>query len=330
MKAQNELNIAVKVPDRSNRDIVGVKKALANESFLRYLSKNKSLYILLIPGMLYLIIFRYVPMYGILIAFKDFDVVKGIWGSAWVGMKNFQYLFSFPDFYVVLKNSILISIYRILWGFPAPVIMAVMLNEIKNMTYKRTVQTIIYLPHFISWVVIAGIIINFLSPTDGAVNYLIQMFGGTPVAFLQKPEYFRSVIVISDIWKETGWGTIIYLAAINGINEELYESAYIDGANKLQRIWYITLPGIMSTIVVMLILRMGSVLRNGFEQIFLLYNSMVYQVADVFETFTYRIGIIEGRYGFATSVGIFQSVVGLIFILLTNRLAKKYGDGGLW
>ena len=247
-----------------------------------------------------------------------------------MGWDNFTYLFSFPDFYNVLKNSILISLYRILWGFPAPILLALVLNEVRRQRVKRVVQTVVYLPHFISWVVIAGMVINFTSVPDGVINAALSKFGAEPIAFLQKPQYFRSIIVISDIWKEIGWGTIIYLAAISGVSSDMYEAATIDGANRLQRIIYITLPSIMSTVVVMLIMRLGSVLKNGFEQIFLLYNATVYDVADVFETFTYRIGMIDGRYGFATAVGLFQSVVGLVFILSANKLAKKFGGGGLW
>ncbi len=300
------------------------------EPFLKYARKNAILYVMLAIGLSVIILFKYFPMYGVLIAFKDLDVVKGIWDSPWVGWDNFTYLFSFPDFYNVLKNSILISLYRILWGFPAPILLALVLNEVRRQRVKRVVQTVVYLPHFISWVVIAGMVINFTSVPDGVINAALSKFGAEPIAFLQKPQYFRSIIVISDIWKEIGWGTIIYLAAISGVSSDMYEAATIDGANRLQRIIYITLPSIMSTVVVMLIMRLGSVLKNGFEQIFLLYNATVYDVADVFETFTYRIGMIDGRYGFATAVGLFQSVVGLVFILSANKLAKKFGGGGLW
>ena len=300
------------------------------EPFLKYARKNAILYVMLAIGLSVIILFKYFPMYGVLIAFKDLDVVKGIWDSPWVGWDNFTYLFSFPDFYNVLKNSILISLYSFLWGFPAPILLALVLNEVRRQRVKRVVQTVVYLPHFISWVVIAGMVINFTSVPDGVINAALSKFGAEPIAFLQKPQYFRSIIVISDIWKEIGWGTIIYLAAISGVSSDMYEAATIDGANRLQRIIYITLPSIMSTVVVMLIMRLGSVLKNGFEQIFLLYNATVYDVADVFETFTYRIGMIDGRYGFATAVGLFQSVVGLVFILAANKLAKKFGGGGLW
>lgn len=285
---------------------------------------------MLIPGMAFLFVFNYIPMYGVSIAFKDFNIVKGIWQSPWVGLDNFVYLFRSRDFYVIFRNSILISIYRLFWGFPVPIILALMLNEIRNIYYKKTIQTILYLPHFISWVVIVGIVYNFLSPSTGIVNYVIQAMGGQSVAFLQKEEYFRSILVITDIWKEAGWGTIIYMAAIAGIEVSIYEAAVIDGATRVQRIRYVTIPGIMSTIVVLLILRTGSILRNGFEQVFLMYSPLVYDVADVFETYTYRVGLREGRFSYATAVGMFQSVIGFILILTTNKIAKKYGEGGLW
>ena len=224
----------------------------------------------------------------------------------------------------------LISFYRLVWGFPAPIIVALMLNEIHHNSFKRITQSLLYLPHFISWVVISGIVYNFLSPAGGALNIIIEAFGGQPVAFLQKPEWFRSIIVVSDIWKELGWGTIIYIAALTGIPGELYEAAIIDGASRLQRMFYITLPGIASTVIVLLTLRMGSILKNGFEQIFLLYNPMVFDVADVLETYTYRVGLLEGNFSFSTAVGIFSSVVGFVLIHLANKLAKRMGEGGLW
>lgn len=306
------------------------EKSNSKKSLWEYLFKHKWLYIMLIPGMTFLFIFKYIPMYGIVIAFKDFNIVKGIWQSPWVGLDNLRYLFKSRDFYIILRNSILISLYRLFWGFPVPVILALLLNEVRHIRYKRTIQTILYLPHFISWVVIVGIVYNFLSPSTGIINHIIKMFGKEPIAFLQRQEYFRSILVITDIWKEAGWGTIIYLAAITSIDENLYEAAIIDGATRLQRVRYITIPGIMSTIVVLLILRSGSILRNGFEQIFLMYSPLVYDVADVFETYTYRVGLQEGRFSYATAVGMFQSIVGLILIWVTNAFARKYGEGGLW
>ena len=285
---------------------------------------------MVIPGLVFLVIFAYIPLIGLVIAFQDFDLFLGAANSPWVGLKHFIAFFTSDSFWTLMKNTLGISFLKLIFGFPAPIILALLCNEIRQEKTKRVFQTVTYLPHFISWVVIAGMVINFTSVPDGVINAALSKFGAEPIAFLQKPQYFRSIIVISDIWKEIGWGTIIYLAAISGVSSDMYEAATIDGANRLQRIIYITLPSIMSTVVVMLIMRLGSVLKNGFEQIFLLYNATVYDVADVFETFTYRIGMIDGRYGFATAVGLFQSVVGLVFILSANKLAKKFGGGGLW
>ena len=295
-----------------------------------YWRRNIWLYIMLIPPLLYLLIFNYIPMFGTIIAFKDFNLVKGIWGSDWIGLDNFKYLFKSKDFYLILRNSILISFYRLIWSFPAPVILALCLNEIRHKAFKKVSQTIMYLPHFISWVVLAGMITQFLSPTEGIINYVLGFFGIDPIPFLQKPECFRTIIVASDVWKTAGWNTIVYLAAIAGIDQGMYEAACIDGATRLQRVIHITLPSIMNTVVVMLILRMGSVLKNGFEQILLLYSPVTYEVADVFETYTYRVGIIGGRMGYSTAVGIFQSVVGLIMITVSNKLARKYSESSLY
>lgn len=325
--ATNTNQGAIAVKNKSTGNIQNTVKY--KKPFLKYASQNKWLYFLVMPGILYLLIFNYIPMFGIVIAFKDFNFVKGIWGSSWIGFDNFERLFRSKDFYIVLKNSILLSFYRLIWGFPFPILVALLLNEIKNMTFKKVTQTVMYLPHFISWVVVSGMIINFLAPS-GAINYIVQMLGGKSVSFLQKPEYFRSIVVAAGIWKEVGWGTIVYLAAMAGIDQEMYEAAYIDGANRIQRILYITLPSILPTIFVLLILNMGNVLRNGFEQIFLLYNPMVYSVADVFETYTYRIGLQSGRYSYSAAVGIFQSVVGLILITVTNKIAKRMGQSTLY
>jgi len=295
----------------------------------KYFIKNKWLYFLLIPGFLYLFIFKYIPMFGIVIAFQDLSLVKGILGSDWVGFKHFEYLFKSESFYTVLKNSLLISIYQIIFGFPAPILLSLMLNEIRHMLFKRISQTVLYLPHFISWVILSGIIINLLSPSTGGINRIIENLGGEPIHFLIKPEYFRTILVSAEIWKDLGWGTIIYLAALTSIDPTLYESATIDGANRLQRIWYISLPGIGTTIVILLVLRVGNIMDNGFEQIFMLYNPMTYAVADVFETYTYRVGLLEGRLSFSAAVGLFKSVVGFILIIGANRVARWF-DKSLW
>ncbi|PYI56422.1 ABC transporter permease [Paenibacillus flagellatus] len=301
------------------------RTASRRQSLATHLSHHKWLYLFLVPGFLYLFVFKYIPMVGIVIAFQDFSLVRGITGSEWVGFDNFAYLFESRDFYNVLRNSLVLSVYQIVWGFPAPIVLALMLNEVRHMLFKRVSQTVLYLPHFISWVVLAGMIINFLSPSTGPVNAVVKGLGYEPVAFLLKPEYFRTILVSAEVWKGVGWGTIIYLAAMASIDPTLYESARIDGAGRFRQIRHITLPGIAPTIVVLLILSVGNILDNGFEQVFLLYNPMTYEVADVFETFTYRIGLIDGRMSFAAAVGLFKAVVGLVLIVSANRLARLFG-----
>ncbi len=300
------------------------------ESWARHLKMNYWLYIFLLPGMVYLLIFRYIPMAGIVIAFKDFNMALGIFKSPWVGFMHFQYLFKSDNFHSILSNSLIISIYRMLAGFPAPIILALLLNEIHSQGFKRTMQTIIYLPHFISWVVVYGILLNFVSPTTGIINHAIKLFGGAPIAFLTKPAYFRSLVVITDIWKGAGWGTVVYMAAIAGIDPTFYEAAIIDGATRFQRAMHVTLPLIANTIVVMLILRTGSLLSNGFEQVYLMQNALTLDVSEILETYTYKVGLRENRFAFAAAVGLFQSVVGFILIYATNFLSRKIGDGGLW
>lgn len=292
---------------------------------MNYLQRNMWLYLFLIPGFLYLFIFKYIPMFGIVIAFQDFSFVRGIWSSDWIGFANFEYLFQSRDFLKVFRNSMLLSVYQLIWEFPAPIILAVMLNEVRSLLFKRVSQTLLYLPHFISWVVLSGMIINFLSPSSGVINHIITSQGGEPIDFLIKPEFFRTIIISAEVWKGVGWGTIIYLAAMTGIDPTLYESSKIDGASRIQQIRYITIPGIMSTIIVLLILRMGSILDNGFEQVFLLYNPMTYEVADVIETYTYRIGLVDGRISYAAAVGLFKAFIGLILLIAANRLARIFG-----
>ncbi|HBC99311.1 MAG TPA: protein lplB [Lachnoclostridium sp.] len=295
-----------------------------------YLKRKKYLYIMLIPGVFYFLIFHYVPMYGVLIAFKDFSFKKGILGSDWIGLKNFRYMFQLDNFYTVFKNSISLSLLRIVFTFPIPILLALLMNDIKNARYQKFLQTLFYLPHFVSWVVIGSILVNFLSPVNGVINNIIRMLGGEPIFFLAENKYFSPIVVITSIWKDAGWGTIIYLAAITGISGEMYEAAKIDGANKIKCLLYITLPCIKSTIVTMLILRLGSIMNNGFEQIFILQNARNLGVSEVFETYTYRLGLLNGRYSFATTVGLFTSVVGIIFLLASNMISKKLGEEGLW
>jgi putative aldouronate transport system permease protein len=296
----------------------------------RYLSRHKYLYLLLLPGIAYFIVFQYVPMYGVIIAFKDFSFMKGILGSEWVGFDNFRYMFGLDDFYRVFWNSLYLSLLKLVFVFPVPVILALLLNEIRRMAFKRVTQTVIYLPHFISWVVIAGIMVNFLSPSWGVVNLVLKNLGFEPVFFLASTHYFRPIIVLSSIWKDAGWDTIIYLAAIASVNTELYEAALMDGANRFRRIWHVTLPGIRSTIVILLVLRIGQILNNGFEQIYIFQNSNNKTVSEVFETYTYSVGLLSGRFSFATTVGLFNSLIGMILLYLAHLFSKKIGEDGIW
>ncbi len=308
------------------------KKRAGKSRLPALLWKNRYYYLLLLPALLFFVLFCYVPMAGVGLAFKDFSYTKGIFGSDWAGLKHFERLFSSNSFYEILRNTIVISLYRLVFSFPMPVIFALLLNEIKSMRFKRCVQTISYLPHFISWVVMGGIIAELLSPSRGVVNYLLGLFGRDPVYFLAEPAYFRGVLVVTDIWKSVGWGSIIYLSAIAGVDMEQYESAAIDGATRWDMAVRITLPSILPTIVTMFILQIGSILSAGFDQIFNLYNPTVYKVADIIDTYVYRVGINEMKYDYTTAVGLFKNVVGFGLVIITNFIVRHIGEGehGIW
>lgn len=286
-------------------------------------SKYKFLYLMLVPGLIYVVLFKYLPIAGNMIAFKEYKIFQGIWGSPWCGLDNFIRLFESDNFYVIMRNTLLISFYKILIGFPVPIVLALLINEVNNTAFKRTVQTIAYLPHFISWVVIASLASSLLSPTDGAINMLRADLGLDPIFFMGDSRYFRSVLVLSDIWKEMGWSAIIYLAALAGIPQDMYEAATIDGASKLQKLVFITLPSIVPTIIIMLLLRVGGILNAGFEQVFTMYNTAVYDVADIIDTYVYRIGIVQTQYGFSAAVGLFKSVIACIMVVSCNWIAGK-------
>ncbi|WP_028549969.1 ABC transporter permease [Paenibacillus sp. UNC451MF] len=288
------------------------------------------LYIMLLPAIAYYSVFHYYPMYGALIAFKQFSITKGIMGSPWVGLKHFEYLFGLDKFWQVFWNTIIISLYRLVFGFPLPLIMAVLLNEAGRLVFKKTVQTIVYLPHFISWVIMGGLLISLLSTDSGVVNNVIRSLGGEPVGFLTDENYFRSTLVWSMIWKEFGWNTIIYMAALAGVNPQLYEAAVMDGANRWRRIWHITLPSIRSTIIILLILRIGGLMEAGFEQIFVLYHPGVYNSADIIDTYVYRIGLTEGRFSIAAALGLFKSAINFVLLVTANRLSRMMGEQGIY
>ena len=295
-------------------------------SLKNYIWKKRWLYLMCIPGLVYLIVFHYVPMYGIMMAFQNFSFKKGIFGSPFNNFANFKELFGSQIFYRVLRNSLFLSITRLVFSFPVPIILALLINEIRSKVFKRTAQTLMYLPHFLSWVVLGGIVVNMLSMTDGLVNDLIASAGGQKINFLGSVDWFRTVIIGSHIWKEAGWGTIIYLSALTSINPEYYEAAKVDGANRFQQTLYITLPGISGTIVIMLILAIGGLMNNGFEQIFLFKNNLNQSVAEVFETYVYQVGIAGGRYSYSTAVGLFKYVVGAVLVFSSNLIAQKLGQ----
>ncbi|MDQ1912683.1 ABC transporter permease subunit [Paenibacillus sp. GD4] len=292
--------------------------------------KCKYLFLMLAPVLLYYIIFEYGPLYGVQIAFKDYRIREGILGSPWVGFKHFIYLFTAsPDFLRIMKNTLLLSFYHIVFGFPAPIVLALLFNEIRIEMFKRITQTISYLPHFLSWVVLSGLLITILSPTTGTVNLLLSMVGMEPIYFLGDPQYFRFTLVVSSIWKEVGWGTIIYLAALAGVDPALYEAAVMDGANRWKQTWHITLPGIIPVITIMFIFRIGAVLNAGFDQVLNLYSPNTYSVGDILDTYVYRAGLTQLQYSLTAAVGLFKNVVAFTLVLLTNYMVKKLGQEGI-
>jgi len=293
------------------------------KSRISYFYKNWQLYCMLAPGVLFFLFFKYVPITGSVIAFQDYNIYKGITGSEFVGFKHFLNLFTYPEFSTIFSNTVLISIYQLIFGFPAPIILALLLNEVRKMWFKRTVQTIVYLPHFLSWVIVGGLVINVLSPNYGIVNDLLEQLGFDRIFFMQQPEYFRSIVVASGIWKEVGWNTIIYLAALASINPEMYEAADVDGAGRLRKIVSITLPSLLPTIMILFLLRIGNLLELGFEQIYMLLNPLVAEKGQILDTYIYSIGLLGGQFSYTTAIGIFKSVVGLILILGFNQISKR-------
>jgi len=296
---------------------------------LKTMRKSYWLYIMCIPGVVYFIVFRYFPMWGILIGFQDYNIFRGFSASPWVGVKHFVAFFNASNFSSLMINTLVLSLYSIVFAFPAPILLALFLNEIQSKLFKRTIQTMIYVPHFVSWVIVASISFMVMQST-GPINGIITSMGGESVAFLTSPGTFRPIIIVQTIWKECGWGTIVFLAALTSVDIEQYEAAIVDGAGRFRQVWHITLPAIRSTIVILLILRMGNVLDNGFDQIFLMSNAGNRIVSDVLDTFTYREGIINGYFSYTTAIGLFKSIIGLVLILGSNRLAKAAGESGIF
>lgn len=294
-----------------------------------YLWRDKWLYLMLVPVIVYYFVFKYVPMYGLTIAFKDYNVFKGINGSEWAGLDNFKKVFSTDLFWLSTRNTLVLNLTTLVVNFPLTILVALMLNEIRSLRFKKISQSFLYLPHFISWVVVAGIATNLFSQTDGSINNLLTALGFRSVPFLNNNGWWIFTYVISNVWKEIGWGTIIYLAAITGIDETLYEAAYIDGATKLQRIFYITLPMIKSVVIVMLILSISKMMSIGLDAPLLLGNTKVINVSEVISTYIYRLGIVKAEYSLSTVIGLFQSVVNIIILFLANRFAKSIGEEGI-
>lgn len=300
------------------------------KNLLRKIKRDKYLIFMVLPVVIYFLIFSYFPLYGVTIAFKDYSISRGILGSPWAGTKYFQQFFFSPYFPRLIRNTLLISVYSLLWGFPIPILFAVALNEFKKGKFKSVVQTVSYLPHFVSMVVICGILINILSPQGGVINSFLGKLTGKTYNFLGEPSYFRSIYVGSGIWQEFGWDSIIYMAAITGITEDLYEAAKIDGAGRLKQIWYITLPGIKSTIITILILSLGNMMSVGYEKIILLYSPSTYETADVISSYVYRMGLLNQRYSYGGAVGLFNSVINIVILCACNVVGKKVFEVGIW
>ena len=298
-------------------------------SIAKDIKKHKFKYLIILPVIIYFILFHYKPMYGLIIAFKRFKPHLGIWESQWVGLQHFKSFFGDFYFWRLLRNTFTISILSIIFSFPAPVLLALLLNEVKVKWFKKSVQTITYMPHFIAMVVVCGLVRTF-TQTDGLVTDLVVMFGGERQNLLNVPAFFYPIYIISDIWQNVGWDSIIYLAALSGIDQEQYEAARVDGAGRIRQMIYITLPGIIPTISILLILRMGSLLSVGYEKILLLYQPLTYEVADVISTYVYKRGIVDANYSYSTAVGLFNSVINVFFLLLSNKISKKLGQSGLF
>ena len=323
--------------------MVGISDAGKHKSksyfslFRRDVYNDRYLYFLLLPAMLFVLVFSYAPMGGLVIAFQKFNIFAGkgsvilsIMKSPWVGFDNFRKVFNNPDFWMIMRNTILISVYKLFWGFPIPILLALLLNELRGKLFKRTVQTFLYLPHFISWVVIAGIMLAIFSPRTGVISEYFRFFNITPVNILAQQKSFRSILVLSQIWKESGWGTIIYLASFSLVDPQLYEAATMDGAGRLRKTLHVTLPAISGVIVLMLILNIGWLMNAGFDQIQALQNQVVQNVSDIFDTYVMRVGLQRGEYSMTSAVGLFKSVVSMILVFGADRVAKLIGEEGLF
>ncbi len=294
------------------------------------MNKHKVLYFLVLPGVLYFIIFKYIPILGTVIAFQDYNIFRGFLNSDWVGLDNFRRMLVYPDFLRILKNTLLINFYDLVIGFSFPIILALMLNEVRKVLAKRIIQTVVYMPHFLSWVIIGGIFIGVLSPSTGIVNEFLEYFGIEPIYFLGEESYIRSIVVGAGLWRDAGWGTIIYLAALAGINPELYESAQIDGANRWQQLWSITIPTLLPTIIMLFLLQVGNFMDFGFERVDVFLNPFNRVNGEIFDTYIYKVGLLDNQFSYTTAIGVFKSITGLILIVGGNYISRKTTGEGLY
>jgi putative aldouronate transport system permease protein len=304
--------------------------AVGKSELIKSLNKNKLIYLMILPGLLYILIYKYIPMYGLIISFQNYKPYKGITGSEWVGLAHFERLFNSSEFWMIFSNTLILFGLQLIIFFPIPIILALMLNEIRSNAYKRTIQTVIYLPHFMSWVIIVSISFVMLTVDGGIINGLLESMGFTKINFNLSAEWFRPIYIIQVIWREAGWGTIIFLAAISAVDTQLYEAARMDGANRFRQMLHITLPSIKGVIIILLILKIGDVLELGFEHVYLLLNATNREVAEIFDTYVYVAGLKQGEFSFSTAVGFFKGFVGLILVMLANWLAKKNGEEGVY
>lgn len=301
------------------------------DTLWRGIKKTKYLQLMIIPALIWYIIFCYGPMYGVIIAFKEFNMRLGIWNSPFVGFEQFERFLTHPYFWRLLRNTLLLSLYSFIFAFPIPIVFALLLNEVRNLTFKKFVQTVSYLPHFISMVAIVGMIVMMLSPSSGFVNKILtSVLGIDPIYFMAEQKWFRPIYILSGIWQGTGWSAIIYLAALSGIDQEQYEAVAIDGGGRFKQLWHITLPGIKPTIVILFILNLGSLFSVGYEKIILMYSPITYETADVISTFVYRVGLFDAKYSYSTAIGLLNSVINLILLVAANRMARKFADFSLW
>jgi putative aldouronate transport system permease protein len=327
MKGRKPMRVSQ--PEIAQRQSDRIPNSRRNSTW-KHIKRDRQLLILFVPCIVFFILFRYGPLYGLIIAFKDYSVYQGILGSDWVGLKHFRQFFDSPDFFLLFKNTLLLGLFTLMWAFPFPIIFAVLLNEVRNVRFKKMVQTFSYLPAFLSVVIVSSMIVDFLSPTHGLVNTVIQALGFKGIYFLVAPEWFRTIYVSSEIWQHMGYEAIIYLAAIASIDPTLYEAGKVDGASRFQMMRYITIPSIMPTILILFIIKTGSMFRIGYEKVLLLYNPMTYEVGDVFSTYVYRKGLLETNYSYAAAVGIFEALIALLMLLFSNLVSKKAGGKGLW